>query len=284
MSADLSSVLAGKAGVILCPLCLREFSEPDIENNLTEEHIIPSSAGGTTTTLTCRTCNSECGTEIDSHFARAFRIEEARRTGGEVDARIKIRDSVGAPVKVRFAADGVHCHLEPTTKHAKDVLLDRLIQYARGERALNFNYSRNIDTLKLVASMIKAAYLGLFVDWGYRYVVLPNRDWVRTGIRRAGPERECLGKILISATITGVGDLDMTPTRMSFDAVCGGINVACSVINGVLGANAFCAFLPPMFDLNTGSCVGLARAVESIRGKSVRITFNENSPATIQAS
>ena len=97
MAADLSKVLAGKANVILCPLCLKEFEESDVEKNLTEEHVIPSSAAGRITTLTCRTCNSECGSEIDSHFARVFRIEEARQSGGQVDARIKIRDSVGSP-------------------------------------------------------------------------------------------------------------------------------------------------------------------------------------------
>jgi hypothetical protein len=89
MSSDLSEVLAGKAAKILCPLCLREFGEDDIEHNLTEEHVIPDSAGGRITTLTCRPCNSECGSEIDSHFARLFRFEEARQAGKPIDARIR---------------------------------------------------------------------------------------------------------------------------------------------------------------------------------------------------
>ena len=263
MAADLSKVLAGKANKILCPLCLREFKESDIEENLTEEHVIPSSAGGRITTLTCRICNSESGSEIDNHFARVFRIEEARLTGGEVDAQIKIRDSVGSPAHVSFTPSGLHCRLEPTTEYARKVLLERCVQYAKGERDLNLRFSNNIDSSKLVASMIKAAYLGLFVDWGYRYVVLPNRDWVRTGIKRAGPDRECFEQLVIPATITDIGELPATPTRMSFEAVCNGINVACSVINGVLGPGAFWALLPPMFDMNTGNCTGLQRAVKA---------------------
>ena len=284
MAADLSTVLAGRADKILCPLCLREFAERDIEENLTEEHVVPSSAGGKITTLTCRICNSESGSEIDSHFARVFRMEAARLTGGEVDARIKIRDGVGSPAHVSFTPSGLHCRLEPTTGYAKKVLLERFVQYARGERELNFHFLNNIDPSKLVASMIKAAYLGLFVDWGYRYVVLPNRDWVRAGIRRAGPERECFERLVILATITDIGELPATPTRMSFDAVCNGINVACSVINGVLGPGGFWALLPPMFDMNTGNCTGLQRAAESIRGKSVTVTFNGDGPAVIRAS
>jgi hypothetical protein len=78
--------------------------------------------------LTCRTCNSESGSEIDNHFARVFRIEEARLTGGEVDAQIKIRDSVGSPAQVSFTPSGLHCRLESTTEYARKVLLERCVQ------------------------------------------------------------------------------------------------------------------------------------------------------------
>ena len=282
MAADLSTVLAGKANKILCPLCLREFEESDIEENLTEEHVIPSSAGGTITTLACRTCNSECGNDIDSHLARVFRIEEARRTGGEVGARIKIKDSIGSPAQVTFTPNGLHFRLAPTTPYAGNALLERFLQYAKGERHLNLRFLNNIDSSKLVASMIKTAYLGLFVDWGYRYILLPNTGWVRTGIRRAGPDRECLEQLILPATITDIGELPAGPTRMSFGAVCNGINVACSVINGVLGPGAFWALLPPIFDMNTGNCTGLQRAAGSIRGKSLSITFSGDGPAILR--
>ena len=105
---------------------------------------------------------------------------------------------------------------------------------------------------------------------------------MRTGIKRAGPDRECFEQLVIPATITDIGELPVTPTRMSFEAVCNGINVACSVINGVLGPGAFWALLPPMFDMNTGSCTGLQRAAESIRGRSLTITFNRDGPAVIR--
>ena len=156
MTADLSTVLAGKTDKILCPLCLREFAERDIEENLTEEHVVPSSAGGKITTLTCRICNSESGSEIDSHFARVFRMEAARLTGCEVDARIKIRDGVGSPAHVSFTPSGLHCRLEPTTGYAKKVLLERFVQYARGERELNFHFLMRIPTMPITHSDLMA--------------------------------------------------------------------------------------------------------------------------------
>lgn len=145
MSLDLSTVLAGRKGKLLCPICLKEFGESDIEDSLTEEHVIPSSADGRITTLTCRSCNSASGSEIDSHFARVFRIEEARQTGAAINARIKIRNGVGSPAQVRFTENGLHCQLAPTTPYVRKVLIERLTQYAQGERELNFTFNNNID-------------------------------------------------------------------------------------------------------------------------------------------
>jgi hypothetical protein len=143
-------------------------------------------------------------------------------------------------------------------------------------------FINNIDPSKLVASMVKAAYLGLFVDWGYRYPLLPMTDWVRRGIKHSGPERECFGKIVIQANITDVGELPKAPTRMSFEAICGGIRVPCSIINDVLGSGAFWVLLPPIGDLTSGNCASLERAADSIRGKSITITLNPNAPAVIR--
>jgi hypothetical protein len=211
-----------------------------------------------------------------------FRIEEARRTGGAVAGGIRIGNSVGSPAQVSFSEKGLHCVLEPTTPYVRRVLIERFARYAMGEQGPDFRFTNNVDSSKLVASMVKAAYLGLFVDWGYRYVVLPNTEWVRRGIVRPGPEREGLEQLVIFATILDIGELPSTPTRMSFSAVCGGVGVSCAIINGVLGPGAFWALLPPIFDLNAGSLDGLRRAAESIRGKSLTVTFNGESPAVIR--
>src|ERR1017187_868010 len=86
---------------------------------------------------------------------------------------------------------------------------------------------------------------------------------------------------VIPATITDIGELPATPTRMSFSAVCSGVNVSCSIMNGVLGPGALWALLPPIFDLNAGSSASLRRTAQSILGKSLTITFNGDAPALI---
>jgi len=281
LAADLSTVLAGKRDVILCPLCMREFGLSDLESGKVDiEHVIPKSAGGTVLTLSCTKCNSECGSEIDSHFARRFRFDEALETGGELGARLKGKD-IGAPAYVTLGRPELHIRLEPTTPKMSEVLQDRVRQYAAGERALDLKIIDNIDRSKLAASMVKAAYLGLFVDWGYKYAVLPRLDWVRKGIRESGKERECFPEIVISASLIDFAALAEEPTRISFDAVCGGIRTSCSIINGILGKEAFWVFLPPISDLGAGNCDGLRRAADAVRGKSVRITFTPEGLANV---
>jgi hypothetical protein len=288
MSDDLSTVLAAKSNVILCPLCLAEFTLADIEPAfgatdpvLTLEHVIPQSSGGTTTTLTCKACNNKAGNKIDEHFARKFRVEEALATGGEIKVHLK-GGGVGSPAFLSVSSQGLHCRLAPTTTKMMKVFEERFRQYEAGERELRLTVNDNIDPLKLTASKVKTAYLGLFVDWGYKYAVLPMLDWVRKGIREPGKERDCFLDTVISARITEFADLGKEPTRMSFDAICGGIKVSCSIINGVLGPDAFWVLLPPISDLRSGSCEGLKRAAQGLWGKSLHITFTPDGAAKIE--
>ncbi|MDW7694576.1 HNH endonuclease [Flammeovirgaceae bacterium SG7u.111] len=56
----------------LCPLCFEVFYEKDLDsslsNYLTLEDVPPKSLGGKPLTLTCKTCNSRSGHELDNHL------------------------------------------------------------------------------------------------------------------------------------------------------------------------------------------------------------------------
>jgi hypothetical protein len=285
MAEDLSTVLAGKQNVILCPLCLSEFTENDISpETLSEEHIIPQSAGGIVKTLTCKACNNTAGHDIEGDFARLFRIESARHGGGKVDARIKVTGGVGSPAQVSFTSEGMHVRLSPTTEYAKREMVEHLRQHATGEREMSLKMVNNIDTTKPTASIVKMAYLALFKDWGYKYVLLPNRDWVRKGIRFDCEEREWLSSLVIPMTITDASDLPETPTRISFETNCDGINVACSIIRALPGLGSILVILPPMFDMSVGHHAGLERAAQSILGRSLTVDFEPGRLPTIRGA
>jgi hypothetical protein len=57
----------------MCPTCLRviPYSRPD---EASEAHIVPQAAGGSLTTVLCRQCNSQFGTQQDRWFGEALRV------------------------------------------------------------------------------------------------------------------------------------------------------------------------------------------------------------------
>ena len=54
-------------GDYLCPLCLKAYKEQDVRNVLTEEDVPQHSLGGKRIVLTCKNCNSTCGSETVSY-------------------------------------------------------------------------------------------------------------------------------------------------------------------------------------------------------------------------
>jgi hypothetical protein len=58
-----------------CPLCLRLFTRAEIDQ-LSVEHIVPSSIGGNVLTLTCTECNNRHGSKLDAHLINRLRAED----------------------------------------------------------------------------------------------------------------------------------------------------------------------------------------------------------------
>lgn len=66
----------------ICPLCFKVFFEADLDdtkpNHLTFEDIPPVSLGGKPLALTCKTCNSRSGHELDSHLLKYLLAKDAK--------------------------------------------------------------------------------------------------------------------------------------------------------------------------------------------------------------
>ena len=52
----------------VCPLCMKSFPSEVAKTELTEEDVPQKSLGGHRITLTCKQCNSKCGSIIDIHL------------------------------------------------------------------------------------------------------------------------------------------------------------------------------------------------------------------------
>lgn len=66
----------------ICPLCFDVFHEKDLDdtlpNHLTFEDIPPVSLGGKPLALTCKTCNSRSGHELDAHLLKNLLATDAK--------------------------------------------------------------------------------------------------------------------------------------------------------------------------------------------------------------
>lgn len=163
----------------------------------------------------------------------------------------------------------MHFHLKPTTPEMKRLLVDRAIQYATAERQLRLQMIDGLSLSKCLASIAKAAYLGLFVDRGYAYILLPSLGPIRRAINDEGPDRERLTEVILPCEITGFKDLPDAPDRITFETrSLAGIPVCLSLINLRNRSGAAWAIFPPGTNVNTGAWNGLAKAAAALRGKS----------------
>ena len=91
----------------LCPLCLHGFDEDSI-SSLSWEDVPPKSMGGKPLLLTCRTCNSVAGHEVDHHGQKAerFRAFTAREVDATLPARLSTEGLADVNVNVSWTDDG----------------------------------------------------------------------------------------------------------------------------------------------------------------------------------
>ena len=90
-ASDLARFAPTLAGCFGCPLCYKTIEwTPALKEVVAEEHIIPHALGGRITTLTCRKCNNDNGSDLDSHLVQRARVETGRFPVG---ARVYIGDS-----------------------------------------------------------------------------------------------------------------------------------------------------------------------------------------------
>src|SRR5437868_1137324 len=91
-AADLKRFAPALAEQFGCPLCLKAFphSEP-LGEVVSEEHVVPGALGGRITTLTCKRCNNEMGSKLESHLVQRVLVEARKRP---LKVTYRVRDAV----------------------------------------------------------------------------------------------------------------------------------------------------------------------------------------------
>jgi hypothetical protein len=230
LERDLSRSIIGKQDVVLCPLCLNQFGRDAAESGLlTEEHVIPESTGNREVTLTCKSCNSTSGHEIDSHVGHKVKLDNTLKGGKPLKGKLQWEGG-GSPVDMSIKDDGsMHLHLKPTTLYMASKLAERFGEHESRARELRMRFVHPLSSLKYAAALVKAAYLGLFVDRGYSYVLLPSLEVVRRAINEDGADRERLFDVLLPCTVKRFTEIQHPPDRITFEThSLGGVPVCVS--------------------------------------------------------
>ena len=173
-SLEFAGISTSRPNSLLCPLCWTE----KVFDELTLEHMVPGSVGGTLTTLTCEQCNNSHGSALDSHLSRYLRSLEAIEGHGMVDAVLDIN---GHRLRANFDAIDKNFHIiakatDPSAQSASRAELASgqpvtvNVVFSFGFRENNFN-----------TAILRSAYLILFKCFGYEYV---RHDIVQSVRRR----------------------------------------------------------------------------------------------------
>lgn len=173
-----------KAGVYLCPICLNEFIEEDLKNvsanMLTLEDAPPKSLGGHANTLTCKTCNSRCGHEIDFHLTERLIELDGRAFNPNVESKVKLTHKgiqVQGTVKVNESGGISIIHSEKNNNPEK---LKKYIGSTGKDNIVNIEFKPSrVDKLRLEIALLKSAYILAFEQYGYALILNKSYDIVR---------------------------------------------------------------------------------------------------------
>ena len=178
-------------GRYVCPQCLVPY-DPEEELNgkgvLTREHVPPRSLGGKRLALTCDSCNSALGGNLDSHmrleadlydFHRGVLAEiEAtlRTTSGSIPIHLSCVDGTMVAKGVK---DATHADNYVGVEHD-------FVVGAMGENWQNFQFHVEFNQYspeRAAVGWLRVAYLAFFAALGYRFVLRKELDVVRAKIR-----------------------------------------------------------------------------------------------------
>lgn len=156
------------AGDYVCPLCLSSFSETE-HNELSEEDVPQASLGGERITLTCKNCNSNCGSQIDVHLQEALKASEQKKFLPHTDRKVKV------------IVDGKRLNAQLMINESNDILM--VVDTKRNNPIIWDDFRENLllpDSLvdvqdvplrhkqeRIEAAIIKNAYLLLFAKTGF---------------------------------------------------------------------------------------------------------------------
>lgn len=154
---------------------------------LTTEHVPPKSLGGRRLVLTCQSCNSRAGTEVDSQMLHLEQVYDFAQGTMTRPARARLEIG-GETLNVELLATGNGIQLvalprtnDPRRQATVEAEWERL---ARDRQWPGYEFRiTSYERVRYRAALVgwlRAAYLVAFAALGYHYILRPELQIVRT--------------------------------------------------------------------------------------------------------
>lgn len=167
----------------ICPICLRKFSKEQI-SALSLEDAPQDSLGGYKIAITCKDCNNSCGHNIDIHLVNFIkRLDEIDFIKGST-RRIVIPDN-GRNINAMLEV-GNNKELRvilPQKINNPQWLQEHISNIKEGDVINIKNQRVNIDMKKVSTAILKNAYIILFSNFGYSFLLDKHYDRIRAQIK-----------------------------------------------------------------------------------------------------
>lgn len=191
----------------LCPICMCTFPKESLDiknaNSLTLEDVPPKSLGGKPVLLTCHSCNSRCGHEIDNHLLSLIREIDFKsflpNSSQKTSISILDKSTVNGIVKVNQEGKLI-IDVRSEWSNPKDIdnqnknLYKRITRYSPlfrpGKRdefetnPLTIKFPNNANKRRAEIALLKTAYLYAFSVFGNGFLINPNLRPIQEQIRK----------------------------------------------------------------------------------------------------
>lgn len=169
----------------VCPICRDPFMIEALDDGrLFVEHVPPQSVGGRELILTCIPCNNTAGTKLDAAAKTKEDVRLAMMGKAPRPHRIKamIGDiTVNGHLHAKDGSYSLSYSLSVPQKINKPTTREALRQLARKDATLTVEHEPYAE-LGARISWLRSGYLALVAMQGYRVVLDPAMDIVRTQI------------------------------------------------------------------------------------------------------
>lgn len=175
-------------GKYVCPICLRDFAieylNSTLKNHLTEEHVPPKSVGWKRKILTCKECNSSQGGILDSQLSKLLLTKAFNKNtpGATINGKFVFKKDFIVRGTASINKDG-KLQVNVDTKRTNPREMESVKEIISQSDIADIQASwQSGDLKRAMISMIRAAYLWGFAEFGYAFVFNRNFDRIREQI------------------------------------------------------------------------------------------------------